>query len=99
MRKALFLNTQKQLHAGEIVSGAGFLLYIALSALKIPEAALAAELAVFSVFSVWTLVSMIVYPRSRKKKEVSYNLLWGQGALTILLVACEVLTVRGLLSR
>ena len=32
--------------------------------------------------------------RKRDKAAVSYNLLWGTGALTILLVACAVLSVK-----
>ena len=32
--------------------------------------------------------------RRRNREDVSYNLLWGQLALTIFLVACAVLAVR-----
>ena len=44
---------------------------------------------------VWIFNSLSVLEgRRRNREDVSYNLLWGQLALTIFLVACAVLAVR-----
>ena len=89
------LKTIWQLHIGEAVSGIGFVLYVAGTALGIPDAVMALELVLFSLAAAWTFFSMVRYPG--EKADISYNLFWGQGALTILLVACAVLTIRGLI--
>ena len=47
----------------------------------------------FSVVGIFNSLS-VLEGRRKDKEEVSYNLLWGQLALTILLVACAVLAVK-----
>lgn len=91
-KKGLLLRTEKQLNGGAIVSGAGFLLYLAARAL---EWGMAADIVciVFGVIAVWTFLSAAV-GRRKSKKTVSYSLLWGTGALALLLGACAVLTIR-----
>ena len=78
-KKGFLLQTVQQMNAGAIVSGLGFLLYLALSAL--------------GMVSVYVFVS-VALGRSRDKEAVSYSLLWGTGALALLLGGCGVLTVR-----
>ncbi len=90
--KGFLLQTTKQMNIGAAVSGVGFLLYLAASALG--SRALADGTAiVFGVAALYVFAS-IAAGRRRDKEAVSYNLLWGQTALTVLLVACAVLGVR-----
>lgn len=91
-KRGFLLQTVKQMNNGAIVSGIGFLLYVAASALELDV--LAGILAIaFGIAALYVLVS-VAEGRKRDKKTVSYNLLWGQTALTILLVGCAVLTIR-----
>ena len=94
MRTLLFKNL-RQIHLGEIISGIGFLAYLVGAALEWPGVLMTAGAAIFMVIAIWTLVSMLVYPKEKRIKEFSYNLIIGQGALTVLLGACLYLTVRG----
>ena len=91
-KKGFLLQTVQQMNAGAIVSGLGFLLYLALSALGQETAADIAAVALGMV-SVYVFVS-VALGRSRDKEAVSYSLLWGTGALALLLGCCGVLTVR-----
>ena len=91
-KRGFLLQTVKQMNNGAIVSGIGFLLYVAASALELDV--LAGILAIaFGIAALYVLVS-VAEGRKRDKKAVSCNLLWGQTALTILLVGCAVLTIR-----
>ena len=47
----------------------------------------------FGLIAVWTFLSAAVV-RRKDKETVSYNLLWGTGALALLLGGCAVLTVK-----
>ena len=85
--KGFLLQTTKQMNIGAAVSGVGFLLYLAASALGDGTAI------VLGVAALYVFAS-IAAGRRRDKEAVSYNLLWGQTALTVLLVACAVLGVR-----
>ena len=91
-KKGLLFQTTKQINTGAGISGVGFLLYLAASALKIQLAADVISI-IFAVVAVWTFLSAAA-GRKRDKAAVSYNLLWGTGALAILLVACAVLSVK-----
>lgn len=91
-KKGFLLQTVKQMNTGAIVSGLSFLLYLALSALKLETAADIAAVA-FGMVSVYVFVS-VAAGRSRDKEAVSYSLLWGTGALALLLGGCGVLTIR-----
>ena len=91
-RKGLLLQTKKQMNNGAIATGLGFVLYMVLLMLGLE---LAADLVAVAFGIVGVYVSLSVLEgRRRDKEEVSYNLLWGVLALTILLVACAVLAVR-----
>ena len=91
-KRGFLLQTVKQMNNGAIVSGIGFLLYVAASALQLDVLADILVIA-FGVVAVYVLAS-VAEGRKKDKKAVSYNLLWGQTALTILLVGCAVLTIR-----
>ena len=101
MRKVnhLLLKNLHQLRIGQIVSALGFAVYIVCSALNSAESVQLAVLVLFSLIALWTMASVIFYPRARKKEEVSYNVVWGQGAVTIVLVACTVLTIRQMMGK
>ena len=86
-KKGFLLQTVQQMNAGAIVSGLGFLLYLALSALGQETAADIAAVALGMV-SVYVFVS-VALGRSRDKEAVSYSLLWGTGALALLLGGCH----------
>nr|WP_325185002.1 hypothetical protein [uncultured Oscillibacter sp.] len=91
-KKGFLLQTVRQMNAGAIVSGLGFLLYLALSALEAETAADIAAVA-FGLVSVYVFAS-VAAGRSRDKEAVSYSLLWGTGALALLMGGCAVLTVK-----
>ena len=91
-RKGLLFQTKKQMNNGAIATGLGFVLYLALLAmgLELPAVLVAVAFGVVGIFN-----SLSVLEGRRKDKEnISYNLLWGQLALTIFLVACAVLAVK-----
>lgn len=92
MKKHLLLRTVRQMNMGAIVSGVGFLLYLGASALARTTAADVLAL-VFAPVSLYVFAS-VAAGRQRDKEMVSYNLLWGQGALTLLLCMCAALTIR-----
>lgn len=91
-KRGPLLRTVGQMNAGAIISGLGFLLYLALSALELETAADVAAMA-FGLVSVYVFVS-VAAGRSRDKEAVSYSLLWGTGALALLMGGCAVLTVK-----
>lgn len=91
-KKGFLLQTVRQMNAGAIVSGLGLLLYLALSALGLETAADIAAVA-FGLVSVYVFAS-VAAGRSRDKEAVSYSLLWGTGALALLMGGCAVLTVK-----
>lgn len=91
-KKGFLLQTVSQMNAGAIVTGVGFLLYLALSALTLETAADITAVA-FGMVSVYVFAS-VAAGRSRDREAVSYSLLWGTGALALLLGGCGVLTVK-----
>lgn len=92
MKKHFLLREVRQMNLGAIVSGVGFLLYLGTSALEWMAAADILAL-IFAPVSLYVFASVSA-GRRRDKEMVSYNLLWGQGALTLLLCMCAVLTLR-----
>ena len=88
----ILLRDVRQMNLGAIVSGIGVLLYLGAAALGRQDAADVLSL-VFGLVSLYVFAS-VAAGRRRDKEAVSYNLLWGQGALAILLCLCAALTVR-----
>ncbi len=91
-KRGIWLRTVRQMNAGAVLCGGGFLLYLAASAMGW-EAAADGIVVVFAVIALYVFGS-VSEGRRRAKEAVSYNLLWGQGALTLLLAGCAVLTVK-----
>ncbi|MBE6995932.1 MAG: hypothetical protein E7429_04280 [Ruminococcaceae bacterium] len=80
--------TTKRLNKGSGIGAVCFLLYLA--AMALDWAAVAGVIAVAGVgIAGWTCVCAGEL-RKKDKEAVSYNLLWGSGALTLLLIACAV---------
>ena len=91
-KNSLLLQGVKQLNRGAIVSGLGFLLYLGAAALGRRDAAEILSVA-FALVSLYVFASAAA-GRLKDKEAVSYSLLWGQGALTLLLAGCAVLAVK-----
>ena len=91
-KKGLLLQTKKQMTNGAVATGLGFVLYMVLLVLGQELAADLVAIA-FGVVGIYVSLS-VMEARSRDKEEISYNLLWGQLALTVFLVACAVLAIR-----
>ena len=91
-KNSLLLQGVKQLNLGAIVSGLGFLLYLGAAALGRQGAADVLSLA-FALVSLYVFASTAA-ERRRDKEAVSYNLLWGTGALAALLCLCAAATLR-----
>ena len=91
-KKGLLFQTKKQMNNGAVATGLGFVLYMVLLVLGQELAADLVAIA-FGVVGIYVSLS-VMEARSRDKEEISYNLLWGQLALTIFLVACAVLAIR-----
>ena len=88
-RKGLLLQTKKQMNNGAVATGLGFVLYMVLLVLGLEMAADLVAIA-FGVVGIYVSLS-VLEARQKDRNEISYNLLWGQLALTILLGACAVL--------
>ncbi|MCI9349929.1 MAG: hypothetical protein HFF83_12010 [Oscillibacter sp.] len=87
-----FLRTPRQMNAGAIGTGLIFLAYLGASAMG--WLAAADGIAILgSLVSLYVLASTAA-GRRRDQKAISYSLLWGQTALTLLLLSCAVLAVR-----
>ena len=91
-KKGFLLQTVRQMNGGAALCGVGFLLYLGASALGWVTAADILTIA-FGVVSLYVFISVSA-GRRKDKEAVSYNLLWGTGALALLLCGCAVLTIR-----
>ena len=91
MKKEFFLTTVPQLQKGAILSGIGFSLFVAASAL-VPALSgwVALVFAGVSLYVFWSLVLVA----GREKGAVGYSLAWGHTAVTLMLCACAVLSVK-----
>ena len=91
-RKGLLFQTKKQMNNGAVATGLGLVLYMVLLVLGLEMAADRVAIA-FGVVGIFNSLS-VLEGRRKDKENISYNLLWGQLALTIFLVACAVLAVK-----
>ena len=85
MKKDIWLKPGKQLNTGAIIGGIGFAIYIALSALEWPALA-------FGLEAGYAFLSALDC-REKDKDSVSYNIVWGTGALAILMLLPAVMTI------
>ena len=91
-KKGFTLKTRKQLNWGAAVSGLGFLLFLLVSALDLGVLK-DIVVVVCALISLWVFVSASDV-RKDDKEAVSYNLLWGTGALAIMMVFFAFATLR-----
>ncbi len=91
-KKGFLLRDVKQLNLGAMVSGAGFLLVLGASALGWRGAADILSLA-FALVSLYVFASA-AEGRRLDREAVSYNLLWGTGALALLTCLCAAASLR-----
>ena len=91
-KKGFLLKTREQMNRGAIVSGVGFLVYLGASALAWETVGLVLAI-VFGLIALYVFVSTLA-GRSKDKEAVSYSLMWGTGALALMLLGCAVLTIR-----
>lgn len=86
------LKTVKQMNMGAGITAVGFALYLAASAL-LPTIVADIIAIVFGIVGVY-IWSAIYDGRKKDKEAVSYSLLWGQSALTIMLVFFAIMGIR-----
>lgn len=83
---------RKRINQGSIVSALGLVLYMVVVA--VGRQTLAGVLSIpFAAISAWTCMTASEL-RRKDKEAVSYNVLWGTGAVMILLVVCAVMNVK-----
>ena len=92
MKNNIWLQPGRQMNGGAIVSGMGFLLYLGASALGWEIAALILAI-LFGLAALYVFLSALM-GRGRDRESVSYSIMWGTGALTLLLLGCAVLTIK-----
>ena len=91
MKNSFFLSPDK-LNRGYVISAIGFFLYLVASATVGQK--LSGLVAVpFALYAIYVFLS-VAAARSEDKEKIGYNLLWGTGALAILLGACAALSVK-----
>lgn len=91
-KKGFTLKTRKQLNWGAAASGLGFLLFLLVSALDLGVLK-DIVVVVCALISLWVFVSASDV-RKEDKEAVSYNLLWGTGALAMMMVFFAFATLR-----
>ena len=92
MKQDIWLKPGKQINSGAIVGGIGFALYLAFSALGWDAVALIAAIG-FGLESLYVFLSTLEW-REKDKESVSYNIMWGTAALTLLMLGPAVMTVK-----
>ena len=91
-KKGFTLKTRKQLNWGAAASGLGFLLFLLVSALDLGVLK-DIVVVVCALISLWVFMSASDV-RKDDKEAVSYNLLWGTGALAMMMVFFAFATLR-----
>ena len=91
-KKSFLMKELRSMNIGAVVSGVGFLLYLGAAAL---EWILVKDLVaiVFGAVAVWTFFS-VLDARGKDKEKFTYSLLWGTGALAIMLVVCAYMGIK-----
>ena len=92
MKQDIWLKPGKQINSGAIVGGIGFALYLVFSALGWDAAALIAAIG-FGLESLYVFLSTLEW-REKDKESVSYSIMWGTAALTLLMLGPAVMTVK-----
>ena len=92
MKKWFELKTKKQLNRGAWVSALGFVAFLVVSALDL---GILKDICVvvFAAVSLWVFLC-VADVRKSDKETVTYNLLWGTGALAVMMVFFAFATIR-----
>ncbi len=88
----IWLKPGKQINTGAIIAGIGFALYILFSALEWEAAALITAIG-FGIEAAYVFFSTLEW-REKDKESVSYNIMWGTGALMLLLLVPAAATIK-----
>ena len=91
-KKGFWLRKKKQVEMASGVCALGLLVYLAAAKLRWDAVAYVTG-PLFAVLSIWVFFSAVDL-RQRDRAAVSYNLLWGTGALALLLLGCAAVVVR-----
>ena len=91
MKKDIWLKPGKELNTGAIIGGIGFAIYIALSALEWRGRSSFETVNCFLEVGYAFLSALDC--REKDKDSVSYNIVWGTGALAILMLLPAVMTI------
>ena len=92
MKKDLWLKPGRQINGGAVLGGIGVLLYIGCSALAWDGLALIIAIG-FGLESLYVFLSTLEW-RERDRDAVSYSIMWGTLALTLLMLVPAVMTVK-----
>lgn len=91
MKKGFFLSPEK-LNKGYVLSAVGFIAYLTACAV-VGQAKAGVVAIIFAVVSIYVFLS-VAAARGEDKEKAGYNLLWGSGALALMMCACALLSVR-----
>lgn len=86
--------TKKQLDRGSIATGVGLLGHLVLVMVEAPSAVSNLVLVLALAIALWTEASVLTYPKEKKEADINYNNLWGQSAMTLLLIGSAAVVVR-----
>lgn len=92
MKKGFFLPPEK-LEKGFVLSAVGFVLYLAACAL-VGQAKAGVVAVLFAVVSIYVFLSVSAAWGEKEERTIGYNLLWGSGALAIMMCAFSVASIK-----
>lgn len=91
-KKKILLQTAKDINRITVLSGIGFLACLGARGLKWDTLAGLIGI-VFTVLAGWAFFSAMEL-REKDREAASYNMIWGTGALTLLLGACAAVQIK-----
>lgn len=91
MKNGFFLSPEK-LNKGYVTSAVGFVAYLAACA-GVGQAKAGVLALIFAIVSIYVFLS-VAAAREDDKEKVGYNLLWGSGALAIMMCAFAVASIK-----
>lgn len=91
-KKKRLLQTPQEINRLTVVTGVGFLLCLAARAVGMETIAGLLSI-VLTAVSAWVFVSAMEL-REKDRDAAGYNMIWGSGALTVLLFACAAVQIK-----
>ena len=91
-KKMRLLQTPQEINRMTVISGLGFLACLAARVAEWENIAGVIGV-VFTITAAWAFFSALEL-REKDKEAASYNMLWGTGALTLLLGACAAVQIK-----